>query len=53
MYVALVLATFSHVCERHIKAPSDFAERILADSEHPLQKKIIKGKIIHLYQDPF
>ncbi len=36
--------SFSHltnlVCERHIKASSDFAERILADSEHPLHEEL-------------
>ncbi len=28
------------VCERHIKASSNFAERILADSEHPLHEEL-------------
>ncbi len=33
------------VCERHIKASSDFAERILADnSEHPLHEELSKAR---------
>ncbi len=31
-------------CERHIKASSDFAERILADSEHPLHEELSKAR---------
>ncbi len=29
----------NRVCERHIKVSSDFAERIPADSEHPLREE--------------
>ncbi len=40
--------SFSHltnlVCERHIKASSAFAERILADSEHPLHEELSKAR---------
>ncbi len=40
--------SFSHltnfVRERHIKAYSDFAERILADSEHPLHEELSKTR---------
>ncbi len=40
--------SFSHltnrVCERHIKASCDFAERILADSEHPLHEELSKTR---------
>ncbi len=40
--------SFSHltnlVCERHIKASSDFAEWILADSEHPLHEELSKTR---------
>ncbi len=32
------------VCERHIKASSDFAERILADSEHLLHEELSKAR---------
>ncbi len=32
------------VCERHIKASSGFAERILADSEHPLHEELSKAR---------
>ncbi len=32
------------VCERHIKASSDFAERILVDSEHPLHEELSKAR---------
>ncbi len=32
------------VCERHIKSSSDFAERILADSEHPLHEELSKAR---------
>ncbi len=32
------------VCEHHIKASSDFAERILADSEHPLHEELSKAR---------
>ncbi len=32
------------VCERHIKASSDFAERILADSEHSLYEELSKAR---------
>ncbi len=32
------------VCERHIKASSDFAERILADSKHPLHEELSKAR---------
>ncbi len=30
-------------CERYIKASSDFAARILANSEHPLLEKLLKA----------
>ncbi len=40
--------SFSHltnlVCERHTKTSSDFAERILADSEHPLHEELSKAR---------
>ncbi len=40
--------SFSHltnlVCERHIKASSDFAEQILVDSEHPLHEELSKTR---------
>ncbi len=32
------------VCKRHIKAPSDFAERILANSVHPLHEELSKAR---------
>ncbi len=32
------------VCQRHIKASSDFAARILADSEHPLHEELSKAR---------
>ncbi len=32
------------VCERHIKGSSEFAERILADSEHPQHEELSKAK---------
>ncbi len=32
------------VYERHIKAPSDFAARIFADSEHPLHEELSKAR---------
>ncbi len=44
MYVVAVSATSHLVCERHIKASSDFAERILADSEHPLHEELSKAR---------
>ncbi len=33
------------VCERHIKASSDFATRILADSEYPLHEELSKARL--------
>ncbi len=40
--------SFSHltnlVCERHIKASSDFTERILTDSEHPQHEESSKAR---------
>ncbi len=32
------------VCERHIKASTDFAARILADSKHPLHEELYKTR---------
>ncbi len=32
------------VCEHHIKASSDFAARILADSEHPLHEELSNAR---------
>ncbi len=32
------------ICERHIKASSDFAERILGDHQHPLHDDLSKAR---------
>ncbi len=32
------------VCERHIKASTNFAARVLADSEHPLHEELSKAR---------
>ncbi len=32
------------VCERHIKASTDLAARVLADSEHPLNEELSKAR---------
>ncbi len=34
----------SIVCERHIRASSDFAERILGDHQHPLHDDLFNAR---------